>query len=67
MELKNTPELLALFSNYCLDGEQVKGGSSDLKCGILIKKIYLISDPENIECRVDRSTLVLKTCFLKKT
>lgn len=46
---------------------KVKGGSSDLKRGTLIKKIHLIGDPENIECRVDGSTLVLKTCFLKKS
>ena len=45
---------------------KVKGGSSDLKRGTLVKKIHLIGDPENIECRVDGSTLVLKTCFLKK-
>lgn len=45
---------------------KVKGGSSDLKRGTLIKKIHLIDDPEVIECRVDGSTLVLKTCFLKK-
>jgi protein PhnA len=45
---------------------KVKGGSSDLKRGTLIKKIHLIDDPEAIECRVDGSTLVLKTCFLKK-
>lgn len=44
----------------------VKGGSSDLKRGTLIKKIHLIDDPDNIECRVNGSTLVLKTCFLKK-
>lgn len=46
---------------------KVKGGTSDLKRGTLIKKIHLIGDPENIECRVDGSTLVLKTCFLKKS
>ncbi len=45
---------------------KVRGGSSDLKRGTLVKKIHLIGDPENIECRVDGSTLVLKTCFLKK-
>ncbi len=45
---------------------KVKGGSSDLKRGTMIKKIHLIDDPEVIECRVDGSTLVLKTCFLKK-
>ncbi|MGK5083714.1 alkylphosphonate utilization protein [Bdellovibrionota bacterium FG-1] len=44
---------------------KVKGGSSDLKRGTLIKKIHLIGDPEAVECRVDGSTLVLKTCFLK--
>jgi protein PhnA len=46
---------------------KVKGGSSDLKRGTIIKKIHLTHDPELIECRVDGSTLVLKTCFLKKT
>jgi len=45
---------------------KVKGGSSDLKRGTMIRKIHLIGDPDNIECRVDGSTLVLKTCFLKK-
>ncbi|OFZ54725.1 MAG: PhnA protein [Bdellovibrionales bacterium RIFOXYC1_FULL_54_43] len=45
---------------------KVKGGSSDLKRGTLVKKIHLIDDPENIECRIGGSTLVLKTCFLKK-
>jgi len=45
---------------------KVKGGSSDLKRGMMIKKIHLIDDPDNIECRVEGSTLVLKTCFLKK-
>jgi len=46
---------------------KVKGGSSDLKRGTLIKKIHLVGDPEVVECRVDGSTLVLKTCFLRKS
>ena len=45
---------------------KVKGGSSDLKRGTTIRKIHLTGDAEAIECRVDGSTLVLKTCFLKK-
>jgi protein PhnA len=45
---------------------KVKGGSNDLKRGALLRKIHLIGDPGNIECRVDGSTLVLKTMFLKK-
>ncbi|MEK7690092.1 MAG: alkylphosphonate utilization protein [Bdellovibrionota bacterium] len=47
---------------------KVKGGSSDLKRGTLVKKIHLVAhDSEVVECRVDGSTLVLKTCFLKKS
>lgn len=45
---------------------KVRGGSSDLKRGTVVRKIHLIDDPEVVECRVDGSTLVLKTCFLKK-
>jgi protein PhnA len=45
---------------------KVKGGSSDLKRGTLIRKIRLTSDPKLIECKVDGSVLVLKTEFLKK-
>jgi alkylphosphonate utilization operon protein PhnA len=46
---------------------KVKGGSSDLKRGTLIKSIHLTSDPGLIECKVDGSVLVLKTIFLKKS
>jgi protein PhnA len=45
---------------------KVKGSSITLKVGHVIKKIKLIDDPENIECKEGRSTFVLKTCFLKK-
>ncbi len=45
---------------------KVKGGTSDLKRGTLIKKIHLVDDSDVVECRVDGSTLVLKTMFLKK-
>jgi protein PhnA len=46
---------------------KVRGGSSDLKRGTLIKKIHLTADPELIECKVDGSVLVLRTEFLKKS
>lgn len=45
---------------------KVKGMSSDLKRGQLVKNIKLTDDEEAIEGRVDKVTLVLKTCFLKK-
>lgn len=44
----------------------VKGASLTLERGEKIKKIKLIDDPENIECKIGKSTLVLKTQFLKK-
>ncbi|MBE9529592.1 MAG: alkylphosphonate utilization protein [Proteobacteria bacterium] len=45
---------------------KVKGSSKSLKRGKLFKNIRLTSKPEEIECRDGKTTLVLKTCFLKK-
>jgi len=45
----------------------VKGTSTVLKRGTLVKNIRLTSSAEEIECRIDKmKDLVLKTCFLKK-
>ncbi|MBT3419516.1 MAG: alkylphosphonate utilization protein [Candidatus Magasanikbacteria bacterium] len=45
---------------------KVKGAGMTLKQGHVLKKIRLIDDPENIECKVGRAIFVLKTCYLKK-
>ena len=46
---------------------KVKGTSSVLKRGTLIKNIRLTVDPAEIECRVEKiKDLVLRTEFLKK-
>ena len=45
---------------------KVKGSSITLKRGKTIKNIRLTNNPEEIDCRVDGSNIVLKTCFLKK-
>jgi protein PhnA len=45
---------------------KVKGSSLNLKRGTKINKIRLIDDAHNIECRIGKSTIVLKTQFLKK-
>lgn len=45
---------------------KVKGSSITLNRGTVIKNIRLTSNNEEVECRVDKSVLVLKTCFLKK-
>ena len=45
---------------------KVKGTSSTLKRGTLVKNIRLTSSAEEVDCRVDKVQIVLKTCFLKK-
>jgi protein PhnA len=46
---------------------KVKGSSLTLKRGKVIKNIRLTSSEEEVDCRVDGSSIVLKTCFLKKS
>lgn len=45
---------------------KVKGSSINMKRGTVVKNIRLTDDEGEIECRDGRSTIVLKTCFLKK-
>ena len=45
---------------------KVKGTSITLKRGTMIKNIRLTDSPSEIECKVERQVLVLKTEFLKK-
>ncbi len=45
---------------------KVKGTSSSLKRGTIYKNIRLTNKDEEIECGKGKSTIVLKTCFLKK-
>ena len=45
---------------------KVGGSSATLKRGETFKNIQLTSKEGEVECRMGRSTLVLKTCFLKK-
>jgi protein PhnA len=44
----------------------VKGSSKALKRGTLVKNIRITSNHEEIEGRVEKVQMVLKTCFLKK-
>ena len=45
---------------------KVKGMSKTLKRGNAIKNIRLTNSPDEVECRVGKSQIVLKTQFLKK-
>jgi len=46
---------------------KVKGSSITLKRGAKFKNIHLTDNEDEVECREGKSTIVLKTCFLKKS
>jgi len=45
---------------------KVKGMSTTLKRGSQIKNVRLTANPDQIECRIGKATVVLKTEFMKK-
>ena len=45
---------------------KVRGSSATLKRGTVVKNIKLTGDAEEIEGKVERSVMVLKTMFLQK-
>jgi protein PhnA len=45
---------------------KVKGMSTTLKRGVVIKNIRLTDSPDEVECRIGKSSVVLRTEFLKK-
>ncbi len=45
---------------------KVKGMSKTLKRGSQIKNVRLTGNPSQIECRIGKATIVLKTEFMKK-
>ena len=45
---------------------KVKGSSTVLKRGTMVKKIRLTEDPAEVDCRIGGTAMVLRTEFLKK-
>lgn len=45
---------------------KVKGSSMVIKRGTKVKSIRLTDDPELVDCKIEGSSIVLKTCYLKK-
>ncbi|MDX5347140.1 MAG: alkylphosphonate utilization protein [Hymenobacteraceae bacterium] len=45
---------------------KVKGMPTTLKRGNVIKNIRLTNSPDEVECRIGKSQVVLKTMYLKK-
>lgn len=46
---------------------KVRGTSTTLKRGTMVKGIKLTEDADEVECRIDRVQMVLRTEFLKKS
>lgn len=45
---------------------KVKGSSMVIKRGTKVRSIRLTEEPTEVDCKIDGSSIVLKTCFLKK-
>lgn len=45
---------------------KVKGTSSKLKRGTMVKNIRLTNNPQEIDCRIKKMQIVLRTEFVKK-
>lgn len=45
---------------------KVKGSSGVIKRGTTVRNIRLTDDEDEIEGKVEKTVMVLKTCFLKK-
>jgi protein PhnA len=45
---------------------KVKGSSINLKRGTVVKKIKLTDDAQEVDCRINGTSIVLRTEFLKK-
>lgn len=62
----NGTELVDGDSVHLIKDLDVKGTSFTAKRGTLVKGIRVGDDPEYIEGRINKTTIMLKTCFLKK-
>jgi protein PhnA len=45
---------------------KVRGSSDVIKRGTMVKGIRLTNDPHEIDCRVNKTAMVLRTEFVKK-
>jgi len=45
---------------------KVKGTQLTVKKGTVVKNIRLTDDPEEVDCKVEKTRIVLRTEFLKK-
>ena len=62
----NGAELVDGDSVTVIKDLKVRGSSMVIKRGTKVKSIRLTENPEEVDCKIDGSSIVLKTCFLKK-
>lgn len=62
----NGAELVDGDSVTVIKDLKVKGSSMVIKRGTKVKSIRLTDNHEEVDCKIDGSSIVLKTCFLKK-
>ena len=62
----NGAELLDGDAVTVIKDLKVKGSSMVIKRGTKVKSIRLTDNPEEVDCKIDGSSIVLKPCFLKK-
>lgn len=62
----NGTELLDGDAVTVIKDLKVRGSSMVIKRGTKVKSIRLTENPEEVDCKIDGSSIVLKTCFLKK-
>ena len=62
----NGTELMDGDSVTVIKDLKVRGSSMVIKRGTKVKSIRLTDNPEEVDCKIDGSGIVLKTCFLKK-
>lgn len=62
----NGAELLDGDAVTVIKDLKVKGSSMVIKRGTKVKSIRLTDNAEEVDCKIEGSSIVLKTCFLKK-
>ena len=62
----NGTELLDGDAVTVIKDLKVRGSSMVIKRGTRVKSIRLTENAEEVDCKIEGSSIVLKTCFLKK-
>lgn len=62
----NGAELITGDAVTVIQDLKVKGSSMVIKRGTKVKSIRLTEEPTEVDCKIEGSSIVLKTCYLRK-